>query len=55
MRIWIYRRCCRSITEYEELNKVDAQYFPYIPAGSAVEVSKIPPEESTMQLDVIAL
>lgn len=44
-----------DVADYEESNKVYVQYFPHIPARSAMEVSKIPPKGTTMQLDVIAL
>lgn len=44
-----------NIEDYEESNSVYVQYFPHIPARSAMEVSKIPPKGVTMQLDVIAL
>ncbi|KAI8685230.1 hypothetical protein NCS55_00193400 [Fusarium keratoplasticum] len=44
-----------DIADYEESNSVYIKYFPHIPARSAMEVSKIPPKGTTMQMDVTAL
>ncbi|KAJ3545209.1 hypothetical protein NM208_g2620 [Fusarium decemcellulare] len=44
-----------DIADYEESNSVYIKYFPHIPARSAMEVSKIPPRGTTLQMDCIAL
>ncbi|CAH0003692.1 unnamed protein product [Clonostachys byssicola] len=44
-----------DIADYDESNSVYIKYFPHIPARSAMEVSKIPPRGTTLQMDVIAL
>ncbi|KAJ3544816.1 hypothetical protein NM208_g2844 [Fusarium decemcellulare] len=44
-----------DIADYEESNSVYIKYFPHIPARSAMEVQRIPPKGTIMQMDVTAL
>ncbi|PTU18387.1 hypothetical protein P175DRAFT_0444575, partial [Aspergillus ochraceoroseus IBT 24754] len=41
--------------DYDDFNSVYVQYFPHLPARSVMEVSKIPPEGNSFEMDVIAL